>query len=249
MADKAQEIFRKYDTSGTGFVDAWDVKLALKEMGKEMTDPMIFEMLRHNDKEVATVTLEKFLVMCDTDVSQDGMSKRSTFKNQVEFQSAWEAVGGKKDLSGEVDGKAIKVLFETFELVTSVDKLLAGEKQTVDFSAFCSLLEPKDPAPSVRRICAEDMRRPFSNHGRPLEVIAIQERLRSQRELKASAGSGRASVRRGDSLNGAATSPRRASRVASNENAPGSPKPAKSTAAPGSPRPAKSTVATVREDV
>ena len=24
-------------------------------MGKEMTDPMIFDMLRHNDKEVATV--------------------------------------------------------------------------------------------------------------------------------------------------------------------------------------------------
>lgn len=32
-----------------------NVQLALKEMGKEMTDPMIFEMLRHNDKEVATV--------------------------------------------------------------------------------------------------------------------------------------------------------------------------------------------------
>jgi Ca2+-binding EF-hand superfamily protein len=87
-ADQAQQIFQRYDTAGTGLVDAWDIRAALKEMGKEMTDPMIFDMLRVNDTEVASVSLEKFLDMCDADVSDDGLATmRSAFRNQARPRS------------------------------------------------------------------------------------------------------------------------------------------------------------------
>ena len=41
----------------------------------------------------------------------------------------------------------------------------------MDFSAFCSLLEPEDPSPSSRSICAEDMRRSNSHGARPVHLI------------------------------------------------------------------------------
>jgi len=41
-------------------------------MGQDLPDEMLFDMLRSGDAEKDNVTFEKFLQMCDTDITSDG---------------------------------------------------------------------------------------------------------------------------------------------------------------------------------
>eukprot|EP00961_Rhodomonas_salina_P192109 2592081-Rhodomonas_salina.1 len=63
FVQKAKDVFDRYDTEGSGHVDAWEVKKALKEMGHEISDEIIFSMLRSSETEHTIVNFEKFLTV------------------------------------------------------------------------------------------------------------------------------------------------------------------------------------------
>ncbi len=63
FVQKAKDVFDKYDTEGAGTVDAWEIKKALKEMGHELSDEIIFSMLRTADKEHTLVSFDRFLTV------------------------------------------------------------------------------------------------------------------------------------------------------------------------------------------
>lgn len=170
FVQKAKDVFDRYDTEGSGHVDAWEVKKALKEMGHEISDEIIFSMLRSSETEHTIVNFEKFLTMCDSSISPSGNRTFGKNKKQSDLASAWEAVGGRVDLTGEVDARKLKDLFDLFELNTQVDELIgqdASELKLIDYVEFCSLLEtrgegiPNELEEQPRRLVTPDMRRPF----------------------------------------------------------------------------------------
>ena len=51
------------------------------------------------------------------------------------------AAGGKRDLTGEVDARGLKSLFDLFELQTNVNSHISDESSMIDYSEFCALVE------------------------------------------------------------------------------------------------------------
>ena len=58
-----RKIFDKYDSGGSGEIDAWDVNKALTELGRHtLPDERIFDLIRTtDDTEKSTVTFPRFV--------------------------------------------------------------------------------------------------------------------------------------------------------------------------------------------
>mmetsp|Transcript_28672 Transcript_28672/g.58647 ORF Transcript_28672/g.58647 Transcript_28672/m.58647 type:complete len:211 (+) Transcript_28672:180-812(+) len=186
---KAKDVFDKHDTEGVGVVDAWEMKDALKEMGHDVTDEMIFGMLKTPEKEITSVSFDKFLQMCDASISRDGLGWGKN-KTQSDLASAWEAVGGRMDLTGEVDALKLKGLFDLFELETQVDELIGQDVEFIDYVEFCSLLDTKQgftqDTDHPRRLVTPDMRRPFEDKARDFNSTTAGMETAFQTSLEAS---------------------------------------------------------------
>ena len=51
------------------------------------------------------------------------------------------AAGGKRDLTGELDARGLKSLFDLFELKTNVDFHISRGSSMIDYAEFCALVE------------------------------------------------------------------------------------------------------------
>ena len=115
---------------------------ALTEMGHPIRDDMLFDMLRSNDGERSEVSFDKFLQLCRTNISDEGgggWGKQRRIRKDL--AEAWEAAGGKRDLTGEVDARSLKRIFDLFELKTGVESLISADTSMVEYAEFCALLE------------------------------------------------------------------------------------------------------------
>lgn len=138
--ENCQRVFNSYDKDGRGFIDYYDLKQALEEVGIHFSHPNIYyKMLADMSDQSGQITFFDFTKM----VVQ---RKKNTVGADEGILDAYIALGGDEDGGGNIDAdKLIDVIKNEFEMTIDIEGLIRqiDEDQSgeIEFEEFQTLLE------------------------------------------------------------------------------------------------------------
>lgn len=117
---RCRDAFGLFDKDGSGMIDAWELKEALKAMGQHPTDEEVMQILSGVDGDGSGgIDFVEFLRVIETQKEQ---AVKAT--DDSDLLDAFVALGGRADKSGQIEtGKLIRI-FNEFELTVDIEKLI-----------------------------------------------------------------------------------------------------------------------------
>jgi calmodulin len=117
---RCRDAFGLFDKDGSGMIDAWELKEALKAMGQHPTDEEVMQILSGVDGDGSGgIDFVEFLRVIE---NQKEQAVKAT--DDSDLLDAFVALGGRSDKSGQIEtGKLIRI-FNEFELTVDIEKLI-----------------------------------------------------------------------------------------------------------------------------
>eukprot|EP00735_Rhodelphis_limneticus_P001689 TRINITY_DN1234_c0_g1::TRINITY_DN1234_c0_g1_i1::g.26814::m.26814 TRINITY_DN1234_c0_g1::TRINITY_DN1234_c0_g1_i1::g.26814 ORF type:complete len:152 (-),score=27.51,sp/Q39584/DYL3_CHLRE/52.00/2e-50,EF-hand_1/PF00036.27/0.00022,EF-hand_1/PF00036.27/9.6e-06,EF-hand_1/PF00036.27/3.1e-08,EF-hand_7/PF13499.1/1.7e-13,EF-hand_7/PF13499.1/0.0002,EF-hand_6/PF13405.1/3e-06,EF-hand_6/PF13405.1/0.011,EF-hand_6/PF13405.1/1.1e+04,EF-hand_6/PF13405.1/0.00078,EF-hand_8/PF13833.1/0.062,EF-hand_8/PF13833.1/5.4e-09,E len=138
--DACREAFEKFDADGSGSIDQWELKKTLQAMGQNPTDDELFQMISMVDDDGSgCIEFAEFLKVIE---NQKRLAAGQD--DETDTISAFVALGGNPDKSGEVATQLLKNIVNEFGLTIDIDQLIA-EADTdnsgfIDYEEFKKML-------------------------------------------------------------------------------------------------------------
>eukprot|EP00163_Fabomonas_tropica_P027253 TRINITY_DN5194_c0_g1_i1.p1 TRINITY_DN5194_c0_g1~~TRINITY_DN5194_c0_g1_i1.p1 ORF type:complete len:165 (-),score=48.47 TRINITY_DN5194_c0_g1_i1:151-645(-) len=151
--DKARAAFEQYDADGSGGIDIWELRDALKSLGQEPTEEELIQIISEvDDDEKGVIEFPAFLKL----VANQKVVHKSR-EDDSDTLDAFVALGGKYDKMGHVDTDKLRKYIEGFgltidprELVREMNTDMSG---LIDYEQFKAMMlgeEVEDQRSSVR---------------------------------------------------------------------------------------------------
>mmetsp|Transcript_62283 Transcript_62283/g.167126 ORF Transcript_62283/g.167126 Transcript_62283/m.167126 type:complete len:147 (+) Transcript_62283:86-526(+) len=138
--EKAHDSFNKYDVDHSGFIDAWELKEAMKSLGQNPSDEELFALLAQVDTDGSgNIDFQEFLQVIEKQKDSYG-----SMGEDWDMVSAFCALGGNPDKTGEIAADKLREVIEKFELTIDIDRLIE-ETDTdgsgkIDYEEFKAML-------------------------------------------------------------------------------------------------------------
>ncbi len=121
---RCRDAFGLFDKDGSGMIDAWELKEALKAMGQHPTDEEVMQILSGVDGDGNGIDFVEFLRVIE---NQKEQAVKAT--DDSDLLDAFVALGGRADKGGQIEtGKLIRI-FTEFELTVDIEKLIEEVRQ------------------------------------------------------------------------------------------------------------------------
>jgi Ca2+-binding EF-hand superfamily protein len=142
-------VFNKYDVGRKGYIDFYDLKLALEEMGVEFHHGYIFhKMISDFQDQDGKVTFFEFAKIC---------AERTKIPDEEldDVLDAYVAMGGEEDGGGCISSdKLIDTIKEELKMTIDIEKLIqqvdADGSGEIEFDEFKALLESSGRNPEIK---------------------------------------------------------------------------------------------------
>eukprot|EP00743_Colponemidia_sp_Colp-15_P006656 GILK01007176.1.p1 GENE.GILK01007176.1~~GILK01007176.1.p1 ORF type:complete len:283 (+),score=58.23 GILK01007176.1:23-850(+) len=145
---QVKSAFSKYDKDNTKSMDAWELKEALRGLGKHPTDDELVLMINEVDENGnGTIEYHEFVRLMRLEKTRQ---KRHLVRDDDDTLDAFIAMGGNRDRTGFVPVEKLKQVIKEFGLTLSIDEVLAkivGAKidiAWVDYEQFREILSVED---------------------------------------------------------------------------------------------------------
>jgi Ca2+-binding EF-hand superfamily protein len=116
---RCRDAFGLFDKDGSGMIDAWELKEALKAMGQHPTDEEVMQILSGVDGDGNGIDFVEFLRVIE---NQKEQAVKAT--DDSDLLDAFVALGGRADKSGQIETLKLIRIFTEFELTVDIEKLI-----------------------------------------------------------------------------------------------------------------------------
>jgi calmodulin len=117
---RCRDAFGLFDKDGSGMIDAWELKEALKAMGQHPTDEEVMQILSGVDGDRSGgIDFVEFLRVIE---NQKEQAVKAT--DDSDLLDAFVALGGRSDKSGQIETVKLIRIFTEFELTVDIEKLI-----------------------------------------------------------------------------------------------------------------------------
>lgn len=137
---ESRDAFERFDRDRSGTLDLWELRAALQDLGKEPTEDELSMLISAvDDEHDGEVDFEAFLGLIDH------LKKRySVDREDVETVSAFVAMGGNPDKTGEINTEKLKSVVKDYKLKINIEELLADIDSDgsgyIDYEEFKALM-------------------------------------------------------------------------------------------------------------
>ena len=138
--EKAHDAFEKFDVDHSGCNDAWELKEAMKSLGQNPTDEEVFGLLAQvNTDGSGNIDFQEFLQVIEKQRDSQGDTGEDW-----DMVSAFVALGGNADKSGEIDIDKLRDMINKFELTIDIEGLIEETDKDgsglIDYGEFKAML-------------------------------------------------------------------------------------------------------------
>lgn len=138
--EKAHDAFEKFDVDHSGCIDAWELKEAMKSLGQNPTDEEVFGLLAQVDTDGSgNIDFQEFLQVIEKQRDSQGDTGEDW-----DMVSAFVALGGNADKSGEIDIDKLRDMITKFELTIDIEGLIEETDKDgsglIDYGEFKAML-------------------------------------------------------------------------------------------------------------
>ncbi|MGB1599143.1 MAG: EF-hand domain-containing protein [Promethearchaeia archaeon] len=138
--EKAHDAFEKFDVDHSGCIDAWELKEAMKSLGQNPTDEEVFGLLAQVDTDGSgNIDFQEFLQVIEKQRDSQGDTGEDW-----DMVSAFVALGGNADKSGEIDIDKLRDMINKFELTIDIEGLIEETDKDgsglIDYGEFKAML-------------------------------------------------------------------------------------------------------------
>ena len=138
--EKAHDAFEKFDVDHSGCIDAWELKEAMKSLGQNPTDEEVFGLLAQVDTDGSgNIDFQEFLQVIEKQRDSQGDTGEDW-----DMVSAFVALEGNADKSGEIDIDKLRDMINKFELTIDIDGLIEETDKDgsglIDYGEFKAML-------------------------------------------------------------------------------------------------------------
>ena len=133
---RCRDAFGLFDKDGSGMIDAWELKEALRAMGQHPTDEEVMQILSGVDGDGSGgIDFVEFLRVIE---NQKEQAVKAT--DDSDLLDAFVALGGRSDKGGQIEtGKLIRI-FTEFELTVDIEKLIEEVCLQKNATSVCASL-------------------------------------------------------------------------------------------------------------
>lgn len=142
----AIKVFSEYDPSCAGELDPFEIKHALLESGKEVSDALVFQMMKSIgkvDHAGVKVNFREFVLMCHKQFFPEIDETDET----KDVREAFQILGGGADGDGQVSVDKLREFTNSTELTIDIDQFVAevddDQSGLVDYGEFCKLFNDR----------------------------------------------------------------------------------------------------------
>ena len=138
--EKAHDAFEKFDVDHSDCIDAWELKEAMKSLGQNPTDEEVFGLLAQVDTDGSgNIDFQEFLQVIEKQRDSQGDTGEDW-----DMVSAFVALGGNADKSGEIDIDKLRDMINKFELTIDIEGLIEETDKDgsglIDYGEFKAML-------------------------------------------------------------------------------------------------------------
>eukprot|EP00277_Geminigera_cryophila_P015749 CAMPEP_0179446558 /NCGR_PEP_ID=MMETSP0799-20121207/30021_1 /TAXON_ID=46947 /ORGANISM="Geminigera cryophila, Strain CCMP2564" /LENGTH=147 /DNA_ID=CAMNT_0021235755 /DNA_START=31 /DNA_END=474 /DNA_ORIENTATION=- len=138
--EKAHDAFEKFDVDHSGCIDAWELKEAMKSLGQNPTDEEVFGLLAQVDTDGSgNIDFQEFLQVIEKQRDSQGDTGEDW-----DMVSAFVALGGNADKTGEINMDKLRSMIEKFELTIDIEGLIEETDKDgsglIDYGEFKAML-------------------------------------------------------------------------------------------------------------
>ena len=138
--EKAHDAFEKFDVDHSGCIDAWELKEAMKSLGQNPTDEEVFGLLAQVDTDGSgNIDFQEFLQVIEKQRDSQGDTGEDW-----DMVSAFVALEGNADKSGEIDIDKLRDMINKFELTIDIEGLIEETDKDgsglIDYGEFKAML-------------------------------------------------------------------------------------------------------------
>lgn len=146
---KSEVVFNKYDVDRKGYIDFYDLKQALEEMGVEFHHGYIFhKMVSEFQDQDGKVNFFEFVKIC---------AERTKVPDEEldDVLDAYVAMGGEEDGGGCISSdKLIDTIKDELKMTIDIEKLIqqvdADGSGEIEFDEFKALMESSGRNPEIK---------------------------------------------------------------------------------------------------
>lgn len=138
-----RQSFQHVDRDNSGTIDLGELKQVLNDMGQTPTEEELFVMISSIDEDGSGgISFPEFLKAVENQKFFNGLDRKQQPEDESDFIDAFVALGGKADMSGNIESEKLKSILEIFDLSADVTRLV--EEADIDGSGYIEYGEFKD---------------------------------------------------------------------------------------------------------